>query len=345
MKTLIKVVPFIMLLDGAFILQLLLIETWVWLTPSEALEQSWERQTEPAHQTSESRRVTPPRRTERREPPRLSCARRNRRIPPAAGTLALVLGPQDHAGWADYYSAPGGQGERLGQALIGDNVRVLSLKGKWSEVELPGAPDEAVWLETSHLTAGSEQVRTSWKTADIQIVTEAPGIEVRDGPFLPFGARLPIGKPVEENGLSLLLPDGCEVIFAQVYRSSLSGPLALLDALEEAKYFRRVPYQTGANTRFAMDGPGLVFLVFRAAGQAVPRRLEALSVAGLEVSLEAAKPGDVLFFETYNSGRPQPVILLDAGETYIAASPSGGVGLGVVSRMHNRKVLSVRRYF
>lgn len=340
MDVLKRYVPFILLLDVFLIVTLLLFDTYHRREAAEDLAQ-WREATRRLGASSSGGDGEA---GSSREEPVLSCEQRDPRLAPERGSRALVYGPWTSGGWTDFYGAPGGQGERLGQALIGDQVEVLSQNDGWSEVRIQGTPGPAVWLETSHLTAGSERIRQAWGSALLLSVVKAPGIQVEDGPFLPFSARLAAGGLVEGGGSSLLLPNGCKVIFDRAHRRSFSGPLSIHEALERAKDFRRVPYQTGANTRHAMDGPGLVFLVFRVAGEPVPRHLDELRQAGREVSIASAGPGDVLFLSTFDPERPQPVILLDRGETYLAASPSIGVGLGLVSQMHNRKVLTVRRY-
>lgn len=274
-------------------------------------------------------------------PGRIS-GRRRARVAPKAGEWALACGEWERGDKAALFSEIGGR--QVGEALLGDPVEVLRQVGGWSEIRTVGFSRRAVWVRTDLLTLPPAVARSEWEAGRLATVVATPGIETR-GPFIPFGARLPFaGSVPETQSVGLLLPDGrCAGVPANAVR--LEGELPdLSEALTLARGLRRISYRNGGNSRDAMDGAGLVWLVHRAAGIAVPRASEALFAAGTPVDAESAEPGDVVFFAVYGSEVPQPALLVESGRSVLEASPATGVGLGLLADMQNRRVLAIRRY-
>jgi hypothetical protein len=261
---------------------------------------------------------------------------------PTVGEEALVFGDWEHGGWTDVLAQPEAGAERLSQALLGDRVQILAQQPGWSRVAIAVQGDIQGWVKTNHLTRGSRRVRQSLASDKLYFVVRVPGVAVDGATFVPFGARLPAITTTGQE-LRLLLPDGRQVRVLATDVRALDKPLSLTEAIERIKGFRQVPYQGGANTRVAMDGPGLVYLLFRVTGVIIPRTLAGLQQAGIVVPAQQRQVGDIVFFSTFHAGQLRPVIILD-DQIFIEASPARGVGLGWFEQMQNHKVLEVRRY-
>ncbi|KHD06489.1 hypothetical protein PN36_06300 [Candidatus Thiomargarita nelsonii] len=261
--------------------------------------------------------------------------------PPHPGKKGLVFGSPEQAGWTDVFASPTPQAMRLGQVLIGDLIKVLTRQGSWSKIEIP-EQQYTGWVRTAHLTSDAQLVQCFLTKGTKYIVVQAPGITVDEKLFLPFGSILPLHS--KENGqFRFLLPDRRSVLLSKETVRPLDAPLTLKEALERIKSFHQTPYQRGANTWVAMDGAGLIHLLFRVIGIIVPRDLTQLIKTGEQISLDKAQAGDVIFFSTFDPNQSRPVILLD-NNSFIEAYPARGIGFGLLERLHQRKVLAVRRY-
>jgi hypothetical protein len=245
--------------------------------------------------------------------------------------------------WADLRTAPSDESDRQAQLLVGDRVRVREQHGAWSLVETEGEAPTGGWVRTAALTAGSAAVRDAYAGRFLFVVVASPAARLDGGVLLPFGAVLAMPPKPCGEGVCLLLPDG-RIARVPLGQAALVGSVPLARALDLAKGLRHGRYQTGGNTIEAMDAPGLVHLVFRTANVVVARDLSGLLRAGREAPPDALLPGDVVFFRQFDPSRPHPVLLLDAGQTFLDASPGGGVNIGFMEQMRNRETVAVRRY-
>jgi len=293
----------------------------------------------------------PPPTAARAEPAQATGDRGEQMRPTRDAEFALVYGDWGAGGWTDVLAEPKEGADRLSQALLGDRVEVLDqvLEGgeEWSRVRLLDQRGVEGWVPNSHLHVPSPADSMLWDGINAPIprllVVRAPGIEVEGGPFLPFGALL-AQVDEEGDGISLFLPDGRRVLVDAEEVRRETTPLSPREASEALKGFREIRFQEGGNTREALDAAGFIYLLARVTGITAPRSLDELRKVGRGVSLDDAEAGDVVFFSAFNKDVPWPVVLLDDGETFIAATPATGVGFGLVANMRNRKVLEVRRF-
>lgn len=106
---------------------------------------------------------------------------------------------------------------------------------------------------------------------------------------------------------------------------------AVVDA---ALGFKGVPYKYGAESPSAFDCSGFVRYVYaRAAGIVLPRSSRAQWAEGKPVPLAAARPGDVLVFDTVGGAPSHVAILVDSVTMVHAASagPRTGVILSALA--------------
>jgi hypothetical protein len=256
---------------------------------------------------------------------------------------AVVVGDGKSEYWTDVMTEPFAAGERIGQLLVGDTVKVVSTRAGWLEVDLGTAGDPRGWVKESAVVPTAR----AWKGHAALLrscrVATAPGIRVDKGSMIPCGASLRF-EPVGPKKVRLYLPNQKDVTVPRADVLLPGESLSPAKAIEHVMGFRRRGYQAGANTIGAMDAGGLVYITYRLLGVRTPRTVPALLAAGKPVKPEDAAPGDVLFFSTLDPARPHPVLLIDKGETYLEASPSQGVGVGLVSEMKNSEVVGIRRY-
>lgn len=258
---------------------------------------------------------------------------------PAMGDLGVVVG-SGQTNWCDVFQSPDTASDRLAQALVGDAARVRQHLGAWSEAESENGEAWSGWISAACVARGEARFRREMSGGPWFVVVTAPVLHTTLGD-IPFGAVLP---DVSEAGKARLrLPDG-RVVAVDANSVRARGEVKLEEALTRVRQFLRAPYQRGANTVEAMDAAGLVQLVFRVVGRTLPRTVNALQRAGQDVPRGDMRAGDVVFFGTFDETHPHAVILLDAGKTFLEASPASGVNLGLMEQMRNRSIVAVRRY-
>lgn len=261
--------------------------------------------------------------------------------PPRPGEWGLVFGARNQVGWTDVFASPTEQAKRLSQLLMGDLIKVLNRQSSWSKIEI-AEQQYTGWVKTAHLTNNAQLIQCVLTKGTKYLIVQVPGVTLDEKLFLPFGSILPLYS--QENGqLKFLLPNGNLVVLTKETVRPLNAPLTLKEALDRIKKFHQTPYQRGANTWLAMDGAGLIHLLFKVTGITVPRELTQLLKAGEPISLEQAQAGDIIFFSTFDPNQSRPVILLSKN-SYIEAYPARGVGFGLLERLHQRKILAIRRF-
>ena len=118
--------------------------------------------------------------------------------------------------------------------------------------------------------------------------------------------------------------------------------------LSEAEDFLGTPYKLGGTSKTGLDCSGLVIVSF---GNKVklPRRSQDQAQQGKRIEVENIKPGDLLFFDTTNSGGVTHVGIVkeirNQGEiTFIHASTTHGVMISSLNdRYWNKAFLFARR--
>jgi cell wall-associated NlpC family hydrolase len=258
---------------------------------------------------------------------------------PAASERGVV-GGSNGVNWCDLFRQPDTTSIRIAQALVGDPVRVTRRQGSWAEVEAGDGIAWSGWMQAACVTRGHSDFSREMAKGPWFVVVAAPTLHTTHGD-LPFGAVLP--NVSTDSTARVRLPDG-RVVPVDAGGVRPRAAVSVEEALQRARRFLRAPYQNGANTVEAMDAAGLVQLVFRVAGRSLSREAESLLRAGQNVHRDHMRTGDVVFFRTFDDTRPHSVILLDAGRTFLEASPASGVNLGSMEQMKNRSVVAVRRY-
>ena len=195
------------------------------------------------------------------------------------------------------------------QALLGDRVRVLRIRGSWAKVVVPGQPTPLDtrgypgWVPTRQLTARRPTTaartvtvtsRTAWLRAD-----DATGRKVFQ---ISFGTRLPY---LGEVGRSVRVRTPLGVV-RRIRAAGVSVHAPADPALPQsrgglvrtAQLFHGLPYLWAGASGFGLDCSGLVWLDHRAHGIVTPRDSAAQAMRGARVKRANLRRGDLMFYAT-----------------------------------------------
>ena len=107
--------------------------------------------------------------------------------------------------------------------------------------------------------------------------------------------------------------------------------------VEAAKKYEHTPYRFGGVDHRGLDCSGLIYLSFRdALGISVPRNAEGLHAWTERTQIEAAQPGDLLFFRTTSRGNISHVGIFVGGRRFIHAASEGPVTGVIYSSLDER---------
>lgn len=200
--------------------------------------------------------------------------------------------------------------EMISQLLFGEVFEILETKGRqWLRVRCDW--DNFVgWVaanQTQVITPGEfEQCREHYAYS-----LEVLQAVMADDHYVPvtLGAQLPLF-----DGMRLRLGGIFYTFSGQaVFPSDVKSTVDFL--LKIARRYLNVPFLWGGRSPFGIDGPGLVQMVFKICGYALPREPAQQVFLGRSVDfVEQALPGDVAFFENRHGRIAHAGILLPGGE-------------------------------
>jgi cell wall-associated NlpC family hydrolase len=179
------------------------------------------------------------------------------------------------------------------QALYGQEVVVLAVRGGWAKVAVVDEPDPQDphgypgWLPVSQLRAGFDGSGRS-----VVVVARTGELQVGGRTLvLSYGTRLPL---VRWNGDAAVVrtPDG---------EGALTGAATALtpsnaSIIAQARRFLGVHYLWGGLSAWGFDCAGLIWNLYRAHGLTIPRDADPQFHHGTPVARTALRPGDLLFF-------------------------------------------------
>lgn len=185
------------------------------------------------------------------------------------------------------------------QVLYGETVRVLARRDGWTRIEVPDQPSPLGrfgypgWVRSWQLGPDS--------TAPRAVVT-VRSTRLRDGIEVSLGSEVPRGS-----------------VPAAAVRPL---PRTRADIVRTAELFVGLHYLWGGLSAWGMDCSGLTWAAYRAHGITIPRDADAQYAAGRPVSMAAAKPGDLVFYE---GAKPGHVAMLVGGGRMVEAPNSSTV--------------------
>jgi len=223
------------------------------------------------------------------------------------------------------------------QALLGERVDVVALRGSWAKVVLPrqATPLDAKgypgWIPLVQLspiappTTGSAATVTA-PTAWLFRRDGVRAIEMSFGTRLPViaggGSALEVGLP---GGRSLMVARAAVVVTGA---KSLALPKTSSSIIASAREFLGKTYLWAGTSGFGFDCSGLMYNVFRVHGVTLPRDAQDQALFGRSVSRTDLLPGDLVFLA---KGGVVHHVAMYVGNGQVLDSPDFGLGVEVVS--------------
>jgi cell wall-associated NlpC family hydrolase len=179
------------------------------------------------------------------------------------------------------------------QALYGQQVTILAVKGGWAEVAVRDEPDP----QNPHGYPGwlpLRQLKPPLDDSGSYLVVRARTAKLKAANRtlqLSYGTRLP-----RIAGNRVATPDGDGTI------EGAALPLAPSNAsiIAQGERFLGTHYLWGGLSAWGFDCSGLIWDLYRAHGLTIPRDADPQMHHGTAVLRAALQPGDLLFFGTKN---------------------------------------------
>ncbi|HEU5216259.1 MAG TPA: C40 family peptidase [Gaiellaceae bacterium] len=211
------------------------------------------------------------------------------------------------------------------QALYGEKVTVLALRGRWAKVAVADQPTPLDrrgypgWLPIRQLAGPFPATGPKRVVRSPTAVLHLPGSTIR----LSYGTRLPVTGTNGRGNWLVRTPDGPGWIARDVLRKPSAPTGASIVAA--AKRFLGLRYLWGGVSAWGFDCSGLVWDVFRAQGVTVPRDTGPQSRSGRSVVARNLRPGDLVFY-----GSPATHVAIAAGHGLMIESPDSAHGVRLV---------------
>jgi hypothetical protein len=208
---------------------------------------------------------------------------------------------------APLHAEPGASSEQVSQSVAGHVAEILEVRDGWRRVRLGDGYEG--WMHEGYLDAKSLSASevSAWKSdarysLGCTILDPATGMERA----LPLGARISPSATLVAGGL--LHGDELRRRFP---------PTRTEICVSAARWFHSTSYQWGGITPWGADCSGMVQTVFGMHGAALPRDAREQAKLGTrrELTPEAWRPGDLLFFSDRDDGRITHVAIVVQPDT------------------------------
>ncbi|MCB0908604.1 MAG: C40 family peptidase [Nocardioidaceae bacterium] len=224
------------------------------------------------------------------------------------------------------------------QALLGDRVVVLRVRGAWTRVAVPDQPQPGSahgyrgWVPTRQLSSVAPRAAADRAT----VVARLGWLHNDDATahrreHISFGTSLPV-LGTTGDWVRVALPDGesRRIAAADVVvhpRGDGALPASRAGLVASAKKFLGLPYLWAGRSGFGLDCSGLTSLVHEVHGLRIPRDASPQSRAGSVVG-GAPHRGDLLFFAT---GGTVHHVSLYVGHGRMIHSPHTGSTVSIIA--------------
>jgi hypothetical protein len=166
--------------------------------------------------------------------------------------------------------------------LFGETCAVLESQEDWLRVRCDFDAYEG-WIPDNYLEDAGPDMQ-GWN----KVLAAQSAVLMRDS----YRIHLSAGSNI---------PDSDEIIIRnEPWRLTIRDPNIALEPWQIAKGFLQVPYLWGGRSDCGMDCSGLVQVVFKIKGQALPRDSSEQAKTGKDISFGDHLPNDLAFFENAN---------------------------------------------
>lgn len=216
-------------------------------------------------------------------------------------------------------------GRVVTQALYGETVTVLAVRGSWAKVAVRDQPTPLDrrgypgWLPVRQLVTGFSAAGTTRMVAPRKASLHLPGRTIR----LSYGTRLPVVGRTAGGDWRVRTPDGPGWIARGSLRTAAAPTGASIVA--DARRFLGLRYLWGGVSAWGFDCSGLVWDVFRTHGVTIPRDTGPQSRGGRAVAAGGLRPGDLVFY-----GSPATHVAIVAGGGKMIESPDSAHSVRLV---------------
>jgi gamma-D-glutamyl-L-lysine dipeptidyl-peptidase len=241
------------------------------------------------------------------------------------------------------------------QLLYGEEVIVIEEKDNWVHVIIPDQPTSKNkngypgWVPSSQLA----ECPLDWNSKEGPVViVKKPKAMLNDPNLeLSYQTILPLIKEGEgkvlvktPNGTGLLKSDDVTIFESLANRYKGNGN----DIVAEGEIFLNLPYLWGGMSSYGYDCSGFSYSMCKANGYIIPRDAHDQANAGVEISLEDIKPGDLLFF-AYEEGKGRiHHVGIYYGDGKLLHSPNTGKTVEIIplaGTIYERELCAARRYW
>lgn len=223
------------------------------------------------------------------------------------------------------------------QALYGEKVTVLAVRGGWAKVAVRDQPTPLDrrgypgWLPLRQLVNAYTASGANRIITDPTAILHLRGRTLR----LSYGTRLPVSGQDTRGNWLVRTPDGPGWIARGSLRIAPAPSGASIVAA--AKRFLGLRYLWGGVSSWGFDCSGLVWNLFRAHGVTMPRDTGPQSRHGQRGRAGHLRPGDLVFY-----GSPATHVAIVAGHGRMIESPDSAHSVRLVALRAG--FTSARRY-
>jgi cell wall-associated NlpC family hydrolase len=204
-----------------------------------------------------------------------------------------------------------------------------------------------LWGATAQAAFGDVALKYGMQGEDVALLQHrlsalGYSIDIIDGNFgsntLQAVIAFQADNGMETDGIVGLRTFRCiqEVKKAPVSRGSVSYSLRSkgTQIVALAQQFLHVPYAWGGSSPGGFDCSGFVYYLYAKQGFYLPRMADGQFMAGQWVDKRELQPGDLVFFETYESGPSHVGIYMGGGQFIHASSGAGEVTITPLSKSY-----------
>lgn len=239
------------------------------------------------------------------------------------------------------------------QVLFGEEIIIDSVKGTWAKVCLPsqatfkdprGYPG---WMPlnqsvSSEITENKKKIMVQSKYASFYTLTQRKRFDLSFSVCLPLiedaQSFVKVDSPIGPGLLKkqdVLMPD-------QQHRQSGE------EIVNNAVRFLELPYLWAGMSAYGFDCSGFSYTLLRAGGYLIPRDADDQALCGRAIPIEAALPGDLLFFAYENGKGAVHHVGIYYGNGRMIHSPTPGTIVSITElkgTKYERELCAVRRYW